>query len=389
LLHAVAHRLACLPIPHLEGALFRSYTQVADILLGIQHQCWREVDIAMADARVPVLVLKGLFLTSHVYPPTAVYIGADIDLLVRPVCISKVKGVMMRCGYSQRLSLLDGVPRLLSDELIDQMEAGHYELAPFTRVVEAPQLTPLAEFIKEHRPGFPFLFEDGRPYVAVVVDLHHNLSHGIDEMEAWRSPVPFHVSGRRAMAPSPETLVWFLAARLYHEVMVHSVRKIKLAADLTALLGRVTVDWQTVLQVADRYHLEPGLHYVLSFLSVCCGVAVPGEVLRALAMTAHREPSCHDWGDFIPKLVRRQPTFVPRCASTGETLLAGARHQPSLDGVGAVRGDDGAGAEVREYGQDPTMVVRCRGEVELQEDVPYMRLDGLCTETEAVADRLI
>jgi hypothetical protein len=90
--------------------------------------------------------------------------------------------------------------------------------------------------------------------------------------------------------------------------MVLSARKAKLLGDLTVLLSQSLVDWGSVLGMVDRYSLEPGLYYVLSYLSQSIGVPVPNEVLESLRKRLGRQ-TYHDWGDFLPKLLGVRPTF--------------------------------------------------------------------------------
>lgn len=103
---------------------------------------------------------------------------------------------------------------------------------------------------------------------------------------------------------SPEDLLWFVAARLYHELMLYDFPHLVLFQDMNATLFRYAseIDWDRILFVARKYDLQPSLFYTLSHLKRLFGREVPEYVLSELSPARPGVLRYHEWGDFLPKL---------------------------------------------------------------------------------------
>jgi hypothetical protein len=192
-------------------------------------------------------------------------------------------------------------------------EAQHYELVAFLKRVRAE--VPVATFLvprswrKQHlkcsvRP-------DGAVSFALFVDFHHNLDQAFDLEDAWRGVTRESLLGRSVPVQSLTGLVWFLAARLYHEAFQFNSAKLSTFGDLDAILTRrpSAVDWQELGRVAEKYGMQAPLYYVLAQLQDLTRAPVPSSILDRLRPDPLGLPLANDWGDILPKLLSRLTRF--------------------------------------------------------------------------------
>ena len=138
-------------------------------------------------------------------------------------------------------------------------------------------------------------------YLAVELDIHHALSNGINLDDVWKDVSIKALHGEVAEHVSWETHVWFIAARLYHEVMILGATKVRPLIELTRIIESHNIAWAKVLQVSAKYSLGPGIFYVLSFTRDMLGANIPAEVLKDLDEQRRETGRLHDFGDFILK----------------------------------------------------------------------------------------
>jgi hypothetical protein len=293
-----------------ETCRFEVYSELAEKSLQIQNAAWLEISDSLSAACVRPAALKGIFFLNELYPPGERYICNDIDFLISPQHVDTTKAVLGSLGFSQQLISHDGVVIPVESDISARFEERHYELFPFTRVVRLPELQERIQCIETLGLKHPFVVEDGELYFALEVDVHHNLSTGL-ELPDIENTCNFVVDGRQSRAVSPTVLAWFLPARFYHEVMVQGARKGKLLADIVRLIARYhdVIDWEVVVAIADKYTLEPGLLYVFRFLKECCGAPIPDSMIARLQQSSERKTGYHDWGDFLPKLMNVRVFF--------------------------------------------------------------------------------
>jgi hypothetical protein len=206
---------------------------------------------ALADAGVPVMVLKGYALARAYYASPAHRPMVDLDLAVPPERHAEAAALLARRGLRpkvERLALAVG--------------AGSHALA--------------------------FAAEDG-----TEVDLHRNLlpcsrRDGADD-GFWARAVPLPVRGRPALTLSP-------ADQLLHACL-HGYREnpgaspVRWAADALAVLESGRLDgaaWSVLLAEAGRHRCEGVLRACLAFLAERLGAPVPAGVLDRLAAAPAR-----------------------------------------------------------------------------------------------------
>ncbi len=286
-----------------KGMPFAIFRPIARCVFRVQADAFQALAASLCRVQPDFIVLKGLFFLSSLYKDL-LYIMNDVDIVIRIENIKTVREVMSSNGYSQNVVSDAGQLHLVPQDAIDEFESKHYELFPYTRVIEVPDLDPYSEFIRDLWPGHPFVIEDNKIFVAVEFDIHHNLSHGIDVLDIWTNPQSFTVGSTNAIAPNSELLAWFLAARFYHEVMTLGKTSAKLLSDLVVLVGSRQIDFERVMAASDQYTLHPSLFYVFRFLKDFVGCPIPDDVVSRLrAKTQASHIPYHDWGDFLPKLL--------------------------------------------------------------------------------------
>jgi hypothetical protein len=293
-----------------EPGKFEAYLDLAEKALQIQNSAWLEIHDSLSAAGVWAAALKGIFFLNELYAPDERYICSDIDFLIAPRHVDLTKAVLGSLGFSQQFISHDGVVIPVGSDLAARFEERHYELFPFTRVVRLPEFQDRIQSLEKIGVNHPFVVENGELYFALEVDVHHNLSTGL-ELSDIEDTCIFAVDGRQCLGVSPTVLAWFLPARLYHEVMVLGARKGKLLADIARLVARFhdEIDWEVVAAIADKYTLEPGLLYVYRFLGEWCGTPFPEWLIARLEQSAEGKTGYHDWGDFLPKLLNVRVFF--------------------------------------------------------------------------------
>ncbi len=284
-----------------ESRYFCAYRDVARAVYVGQVECFSSALRALSSRGVVGAGLKGVAFLSDVYRGEAYYVMNDVDILVRLDQVETARAALSDCGLSQEFVSNDGIIEVVSPEVKASFETGHYELFPFTKIVELPNLEQHHTFIREHLPGHPFVWEGDRLFLACEVDLHHGLSGGIEEEDIWHGTRRIRIGDQDVMVVGNDVLAWFLAARFYHETMVLAKRSGKLLCDLAFLLSRTVIDYQYVLSIAHKYQITASLYYVYRFLREWAGLPIPAEFVAALAET-QGPLAYHDWGDFIPKL---------------------------------------------------------------------------------------
>lgn len=321
LVHTVRHALARLAFDDDDdddddragsvAAPFETYHRVAEVVFALQWRSWTDVAGALAAAGVDCLALKGVQLQAALYPATCRHLANDVDVLVRPEALALTGDVLRELGYA-RTSRIGDRYIAVDQSTIDDFERDHYELFPFTKLVPASWPGGIGnDDLVALGITHPTLVDGDELYVAVELDVHHNLAPGLDLDDVWHRPMEFTIGGRLHRGVSVDVLAWFLPARFYHEVMVSGRRSGKALADLALLFASEPIDMAVVLRCAERYALAPSLFYVYAFLDEVGAVDLGPAVLDALADLLGRHRSRHDWGDFVPKLLGQRVTFRP------------------------------------------------------------------------------
>jgi hypothetical protein len=269
---------------------------------------------ALERAGLEYFLIKGTALAASLYPTPSMRPMLDLDVVIKPHAVREARTAMRSLGYQHALWDADtDAMTVLPPHRIAEYREQHYELPAFMKRVAAPvsvpaELVPASwrrKHLKCHLRG------DGTATFAVFVDLHLNLSFDFDLADVWSGVRHERILGRDLPVQSATGMVWFLAARLYHEAYQLNSFKLSMLGDLHTVLHcrGDAVDWQEVVGVAEKYGMQPSLFYILSHVRSMTGAPVPDEVLEALRPERLGLPQTHDWGDVMPKILSRTVVF--------------------------------------------------------------------------------
>jgi hypothetical protein len=285
-----------------------SYSRIHQIILETQTKYALEVALTLHKRGIKAPIFKGLAYELGKIGGEAIF--NDIDFIISDKNLNETRATLGELGYSQNIVSHEGQVQLVSNDEISKFESLHYELFPFTKIVHSPGLESEISSIEQLGLTHPLVIEEGKTYIAVELDIHHNLSNGLDASEIIESTAPIASSNLILHQLDWETHVWFVAARLYHETMVLSSRKLRPLIDLGRIIENSNIDWKRIFHVSRKYALAPSLFYPLSWLADGFGINIPIDVLVALEHD-RKNQELHDFGDFVPKALREEMLFRP------------------------------------------------------------------------------
>lgn len=272
---------------------------------------FRELGIILdtfQSANIDCFILKGAALSALYFQNPLARPMQDLDLMIYPTDAARAQKVMFKLGY--RHGVWDpGTARFtpMYRRITPDLVRHHYEIPSFTKVVTADSPLPASSipwtWRKQHIKCH--VDDDRILTLPIFVDLHFNLSAGIDIQDVWRGANREIVLGKPVRVQSATGMLWFLAARLYNEAFQYSTLKLIMLGDIHAVLHERgdDVDWAELLVIAHKYGMHPALFYVLAQLKNLTGIDVPENVLDNLKPDPKKIPIRHDWGDVMPKLL--------------------------------------------------------------------------------------
>ncbi len=269
---------------------------------------------------IDYFLLKGLALSALYYPNPLIRPMQDLDLMIRPKDAVRAQKTMFRLGfqhgvYDSSSGRFVRMYRRVTPELLRR----DHELPSMTKcsVVKSPLPGSAVPWAWRRKNIKCFIDKEQVLTVPVFVDLHVNLSTGLALADVWRAVSREVVFGKKVCVHSATGLLWFVAARLYHEAFQFNTLKLLMLGDVHAILhirGK-DVDWAELLTVAHKYGMRPSLFYVLKQVRQLTGVGVPEAVLNQLRPSPLEIPMAHDWGDVLPKLLSRPALHEVRLTS--------------------------------------------------------------------------
>jgi hypothetical protein len=194
-----------------------------------------------AEHDIAVIALKGPVLAAWGYGDLSMRAFSDLDVLVKPKDVPRVKDVLVESGYRLRTSV-----HCSSKSALLRSKDG--------------------ELLFE-RPG------------GVTVDVHWQLfpdyfPEAIDVEATWRDLSSIELGGQRIPTLSGENLLLFLAAHGGK----HRWECLGWLCDLVVVLRRTTIDWQHLMRRARKAHIQRMLLVALRLANDLLGVELPQEV---------------------------------------------------------------------------------------------------------------
>jgi hypothetical protein len=284
---------------------------------------------ALDGAGVDYFLFKGSALVGTAYPDPLARPMLDVDLMVLPQDALRTRDLLVEHGFLHAYwdSDTNAVTPLAPHQLVEYHSA-HYELPILMKLVEGAVDVPshLIPHLWRRKHLKFFLADDGIASFPLFVDVHVNLSLDFDLADVWGGVRRERMLEHDVAVQSPAGMVWFLAARIYHEAFQLNICKLSMWGDLQAVLRRWgdEVDWDEVVRVAEKYGMQPALFYVLSHLGDVVGAEAPQPVLDRLRPDRLPVPAAHDWGDILPKLLGRAVVYDVRPEGTSAPSEASA-----------------------------------------------------------------
>ncbi|MFO1429077.1 MAG: nucleotidyltransferase family protein [Candidatus Competibacteraceae bacterium] len=204
----------------------------------------------LAEQRIPVIALKGIYLAKAVYPQPGLRPMSDMDLLFRAADLEASQTLLLQLGYTQK-----GVARPLADALPNMQH-----LPPFER----PGATNIEVHLRIEGPSAPF---------------------SIDYDGVWERARPWPLGGRPLLALAPEDLLLHLCL---HATYHHRFRiGLNALLDISRVAQVEPLDWDLFIERAGNWGAELPSFLGLSLAQRLVRASIPGAALAALAP---REP---------------------------------------------------------------------------------------------------
>lgn len=233
---------------------------------------WKEVHALLRHAGVTTITHKGLALVHTVYGDLGWRPMADIDVLVRPADVAAARRALEQAGYRTHHGAVE----------------------------DAQSFRSFLMLVRE----------------STVIDLHWHLAHytrfdgivQVDHEGVWRRARRFTAGDTEALTLSPEDTLLHLAL---HLTLGSEFGRLIWFTDIEALVRRHALDWDRVLDEADRWRVRTLVGYTLGVVRAAFNAPVPPVVLERLG----------------PRPLRR--TILDACV--------GITSPPSLRAIGASR----------------------------------------------------
>lgn len=176
------------------------------------------------------IILKGVFLAEKIYRNIALREMTDVDILIRRKDVKKANRILNSLGYPTPKYYEDLLK--ISSSLNTLMYKGNIRIHLHWHLINSTwPLNFLVEEISIER-----IFEYAKPIKVDTLD---------------------------TLTLSNEHLLIYLCYHLFN----HSFDRLLLLVDILGLLNSYSIDWNFVIEEAERFKLSFILYYVLSFIS--------------------------------------------------------------------------------------------------------------------------
>ena len=267
----------CDPTQDLDGASYRLlpllYANLTGIgcddpllrrLSGVYRRSWCEAQIrqtrlvrmlaVLQDAGISVMASKGIVLALQYYPSPGMRPMSDVDLVV---------------------------PRARALEALDRLQAAGWAMpAAVSRHWRGRRDDMLALV-----SGVNLNHADGGELDVQWRLVHECVSEAADR-RFWAAALPFEVGERQLLRPSPADLLFHVVV---HGLRPNELSPIRWIADAAMILRRdaAAIDWDELLDFADRMRLRHRLGLGLRYLKRTIGLDLPDPALRTTDVRPH------------------------------------------------------------------------------------------------------
>jgi hypothetical protein len=202
---------------------------------------------ALKPEGIPLILLKGIFLTDAVYGNPGLREMRDIDVLARPADLARIADILTGMGYRS--------------------------------------LQPICmDIILKTAHHLPLMVKKGHG----AFEIHWNLtdpgnSYSIDPGGLWERALPVHVAGGgAALGLSPEDLLLHLCLHTsYQHQFAFGLRPSIDIAETIAHFSSI-LDWQIITEQAARWGWQRGVYLALRLAKELAGAEVPADAMERL-----------------------------------------------------------------------------------------------------------
>lgn len=267
-----------------------------------------EIMDALDRAGIAWFLVKGPDIALLYYPDPFLRPMTDVDIMINPADAARAQQVMFELGYRHGIfDPTNGSWTEKQERINPELFRETYALPVFVRIESLQSPFASHEVPRKLRNRHVKVHIDRARvmHMPIFIDLHVNLSVGIDVQDIWSGVTLAKTLGRIARVQSVTGAVWFLSARLYHEAFLYNSLRFLMFGDLHAVLHRelASVNWAEVAAIAYKYEMRPAIYYVLAQMRRLCQIDVPEEFLTLVRPEQTEIPLQHDWGDVLPKLL--------------------------------------------------------------------------------------
>lgn len=209
---------------------------------------FNRVAIALTEAGIPVIVLKGMHLASLVYANLSLRTMGDLDLLVPLADVFRAAKILQTLGYQS--------PRDLSTLELEFAMAHH-----------------LPDMVKDNRFHVELHAHLTLPYIA----------YAVDTQVWWDNAVTVQIAGVTVKVLDPADLLLHLGIHIsYQHQLKTDLRHYYDLAVVLQFLGD-KLDWAEVVARARSRGWQRGIYLVFRMAEVLFGLVLPQEVMQALS----------------------------------------------------------------------------------------------------------
>ncbi len=219
-----------------------------------RHAALRRIAKSLEEARIPLIILKGMALAYIAYPNPYCRFMADIDLFVPREDLERAAQFVRNCGFreSQDVFLME-------------------RLRPAT----------------EHRESFVLLSSDGSVQIEIHASLRSLTEFGIDSDSLWNRSVVADLSGVEVRVLGPEDFMQHLCLHIgpYH----HYLSRLQGLLDFRFYLERhgKKIDWQALSGRSLQNGSSAWVYLTLWLARELVGAPVPGDFFQACPAPKH------------------------------------------------------------------------------------------------------
>lgn len=235
-------------IPREAADFLRTRTMLNDFRMQRLAARLTETARALADARIPVVLLKGAAVGAIADPTFCARPMSDLDLLVREADVGAARDAVIATGW-----------RETDDQRLHRLMRGQHHLPPFSD----PQLAGLR--LELH---------------TAILAPDHPFSLSMDQVWSLATPAGSPFAGASVL-PLPHTVLHSAVHFAWqHSMTFGAWRTFRGVALMLRVPGW---QWGPFVELAQRTKARTACYWTLRLAERLCGIGVPREILNALA----------------------------------------------------------------------------------------------------------